>query len=155
VVVNTRSARHARPEDDRKRRTTMLNIETVRAIKRLVASDVTSAYSGKPGCMCGCNGNYRYYSAEYFKKFGPGYGEAEEEVNPAQVRKVLTVIQTAVNIDANDVEAIRSSSCKKGEVILSFDFSEKRVYVVYLTPGASATFPEKFDVEYASQNLNE
>lgn len=95
----------------------MNNLETVKAISAIEAGNVNSVYSGKPGCMCGCNGFYRYSSAEVFEKFGPGYGEAKGQVSPAMVKKVLKLIQE----HAYTAEIIKADDCSKGETILSIE----------------------------------
>jgi hypothetical protein len=54
---------------------------------------VMRVYSGKPGCMCGCNGTYRYMS-DCIEMGGKdrGYPVDLEEVNETQVRKVVKII---------------------------------------------------------------
>ena|SRR5690348_4415596 len=134
------------------------NLATINAIKALSIEHVAKVYSGKPGCMCGCNGNYRYLSAEYFQRFGPGYGTAEEEVNPQQVKKLLHLIQD----NAKEV-AIDRWTCGKEAGCLSFDkgyyehhrysgtrFVPTHSYVIYLTAEAMATIPMVTEVDTAN-----
>ena len=71
-------------------------------IQSITPEQVTKAYSGKPGCMCGCKGTY-YYAA-----------------NPAQVVRILRTIQ------ANEAKA----EVAEGEWV-AYE-SRTRNYVVYL-----------------------
>jgi len=47
-------------------------------------SRIVKTYSGKIGCMCGCNGKYSY-TAEGAEKHGPGY-DVTDSVNERSVR---------------------------------------------------------------------
>lgn len=52
--------------------------------------NVRLAYSGKPGCMCGCNGNYRV-NPKFVEEAtaNRGYGYDEEEVNAKSVKMFI------------------------------------------------------------------
>ena len=54
---------------------------------------VSSVYSGKPGCACGCRGQYRYNSAMLAAESKRrGYAVEAEDVNDKQVRKVVRLL---------------------------------------------------------------
>jgi hypothetical protein len=58
-------------------------------------SKVASAYSGKPGCMCGCRGKY-YYTTEHAKDAGKqrGYEVEDNEINDSMVKKVTKILNS-------------------------------------------------------------
>jgi hypothetical protein len=60
--------------------------ETKAAALALTPEDVARVYSGKPGCGCGCRGQYRA---------NPAHAKADDVVNMVQVRKVLAKVQDA------------------------------------------------------------
>jgi len=47
-------------------------------------SKIVKVYSGKMGCMCGCNGKYSY-TADGAANYGPGY-DVSDSVNERSVR---------------------------------------------------------------------
>jgi hypothetical protein len=55
-------------------------------------SNIVKTYSGKIGCMCGCQGKYSY-TEDGAKNYGPGY-DVTDSINERSVkimaRKVLT-----------------------------------------------------------------
>jgi len=63
---------------------------------------VTSVYSGKVGCMCGCNGTYRYASNvdRVREEARRGYPLTAEEISDAQVTRVLGRLFDAARDDA-------------------------------------------------------
>jgi hypothetical protein len=60
-------------------------------IKSVDKKYVTRVYSGKPGCMCGCNGIYRYPSNLNRTAAGlnRGYAIDDKEINDKFVNRVL------------------------------------------------------------------
>jgi len=58
----------------------------------MIVSNIVKTYSGRIGCMCGCQGKYSY-TEDGAKNFGPGYN-VEDSINERSVkimaRKVLT-----------------------------------------------------------------
>ena len=58
----------------------------------MIVSNIVKTYSGRRGCMCGCQGKYSY-TEDGAKNFGPGYN-VEDSINERSVkimaRKVLT-----------------------------------------------------------------
>jgi hypothetical protein len=61
----------------------------------LTPADVMSVYSGKAGrCCCGCAGKHRYSSVHRaVGSTNRGYKVEDKEVNDAQVRRVLGIVQ--------------------------------------------------------------
>src|SRR5208282_3692776 len=72
-------------------------------IASIKVSDVSSVYSGKPGCCCGCNGNHRYNSqhVESASK-NRGYAVTPDEVNDRQVKKILAILQANADVVAEN-----------------------------------------------------
>ena len=66
-------------------------------IQDLTPADVSRAYSGRKGCMCGCKGKY------YVSKWEGLPVERYSSVNPGMVTKVLRTIQA--NEEAANMEA--------------------------------------------------
>lgn len=60
----------------------------------LQPEDIQCAYSGKPGCACGCNGKY-YYAKKFQAEAGKrrGYPVTKNEVNDTQIVRILNVIK--------------------------------------------------------------
>ena len=58
-------------------------------IDTLKQKDVTHAYRGKPGCACGCRGNY-YYRKSYAERAGEerGYPVNPDEISDATVNRI-------------------------------------------------------------------
>lgn len=107
----------------------MLTLEQAQNLRSLTAEDVMSVYSGKPGCACGCNGNYRYNSAhQALGTAHRGYAVDAEDVNDKQVRRVLKLVQTA---DLGDSSWMASKDGDWYSVTLG-----GRVYTVYTVEGA-------------------
>lgn len=76
-----------------------------KSLLNLTLADVASVYSGKAGrCMCGCAGNYRLSShvdrvAEGRRR---GYPVKPTDINDAQVRKVIKILQNATDVEEFD-----------------------------------------------------
>jgi len=51
------------------------------------ASRVVKVYSGRPGCMCGCRGSYRW--AEQHRDKVHDYLDADEHVSDRSVRTIV------------------------------------------------------------------
>ena len=79
-------------------------------IQSITPEQVTKAYSGKPGCMCGCRGTYYAHTET-----------AHETANPAQVVRILRTIQ------ANEAKA----EVAENSEWVAYE-SRSRNYVVYL-----------------------
>ncbi|AGH56794.1 hypothetical protein Phi19:2_gp010 [Cellulophaga phage phi19:2] len=61
---------------------------TIKFLKNIETQNVTTSYSGKQGCACGCNGSYKYSSA-YQELSGAkrGYAIHEDEVSDLAIKR--------------------------------------------------------------------
>lgn len=104
-------------------------------------SKVLMVYTGKQACMCGCKGNYRYPKCN--KGLGGdlrGYELRPEEINEAQVTRVLKIMATLDNVEVSEIY-----SKERGDSLLYLwddPESNKRI-AVYMLPGAPYVRPEK------------
>ncbi len=114
-------------------------------IAALTVSDVSSVYSGKPGCCCGCKGNHRYNSqhVESASK-NRGYAVTGSDINDRQVAKVLAVIQANAQKVAENFVGDASTGCTDNFWIElpngGFDRHgdpTTRLYIVYPVKGNS------------------
>lgn len=111
------------------------------AIATLSTADVLTAYSGKPGCSCGCLGTYRILAANRTEaEADRGYPYADADVNPRQVSRVLHQIQRAARHaryykDLNRAPEIHVTMAEDAYYVRA-QVSPRRVYKVYLTTAA-------------------
>ena len=63
-------------------------------------SKIVKVYSGKLGCMCGCNGKYSY-TADGAANHGPGY-DVSDSVNERSVRIMAKKILANPNVVFED-----------------------------------------------------
>ena len=97
------------------------NFNTNNSVSTITTDSVRAVYSGRPGCMCGCRGNYRYNPQHVEEaSVDRGYVVKPSEVNIAQVTRVLHIVQAA---PAERVEV--NSNCIYTEV-------NGRAYALYL-----------------------
>lgn len=91
---------------------TKLNIERAKAI---TAEQVMQVYSGRPGCMCGCRGNYRF-NPEHLEAVTKlnGYAPDAKNVNLTQVKKVVRLLKEQI---------------ENGNSTVTIDFGRFRHYV--------------------------
>ena len=100
---------------------------------------VLMVYSGKPGCMCGCLGNYRYPKANAeLGKRQRGYEIRPEELNDAQVTRVLKRMATLENVEVGEIYGSDGDSL----FYLHDDAETGHRYAVYTKPGAPYVRPE-------------
>ena len=66
-------------------------------------SKIVKTYSGKMGCMCGCNGKYSY-TEDGAKNFGPGY-DVSDSVNERSVRIIAKKVLSNPNVVFEDYYA--------------------------------------------------
>lgn len=108
----------------------MINLTTSQRITldSLTVVQVAQVYSGKPGCACGCNGNYRVNSA-YVAQVAKnkGYAVDAEDVNDAQVTRVLNKLKAA---SRNDDPRVSSWMADDNDEWFSAEI-DGRVYTVY------------------------
>lgn len=119
--------------------------------------DVLMVYTGKNGCMCGCLGNYRYpkTDAEGLVHLGSlrGYAIKPEEINGAQVTRVLKLMATLDGVEVSEIYGKGGDSL----VYCWIDKEANKRVAVYTKPGAPYTKPEsaaaaeaaKLDAEFA------
>ena len=76
-------------------KTCKITENTVEVVEPTI-DNIISVYSGKPGCMCGCNGNYRYHP-EMVEEAGKrrGYAVDEDEVSARSIKTIITKIKNA------------------------------------------------------------
>jgi hypothetical protein len=74
-----------------------VKIEASQEMINELKSTIHSSYSGNLGCMCGCNGNYKYKSSEVEQQsIDRGYKITEDEVSDKAVsRKINSLIKLA------------------------------------------------------------
>jgi len=111
-------------------------------VQSLTVADILKAYSGKPGCACGCRGSYRVTPASRKEAdVDTGYAYSDDEVNERQVTRVLREIQAA----ATHIEYAADLNKAAGDTHWNVDdklyyvtaqVSPARVYTVYLTSAA-------------------
>jgi hypothetical protein len=100
--------------------------------------DVLMVYTGKRGCMCGCNGNYRYPKANAeLGKRQRGYDIKPEELNDAQVTRVLKRMATLDGVEVAEIYGKDGDSLYYGWE----DPETHRVVFVYTKPGAPYVKP--------------
>lgn len=82
---------------------------------------VFKAYRGKPGCMCGCNGDWFYMKKNR---------ECRVDVNPSAVRRIFNKVERNIRTDnlitIDDTRKGKSSKAK----YVGFE-TPTRVYYVY------------------------
>lgn len=66
-------------------------------VQNILPSDVMCAYSGKPGCMCGCNGNY-WTTCQNRAEAEADHGYTYEDVfvDIVQATRILRLLQAEV-----------------------------------------------------------
>lgn len=70
----------------------MIKLETVR-----------SSYTGRRGCMCGCNGKHRYASAFIEEATADrGYSVPEEDVSDRSVKMAVNKLNKLINWNDSD-----------------------------------------------------
>jgi len=84
--------------------------------------NVSSVYSGKPGCACGCRGKYAYASRHRaWASKDRGYTVTADEVNDRTVKLMVNKINKAIASGAD---------VKRYVWGVSFE-TDTRVYVLY------------------------
>lgn len=107
---------------------------TAAQIAAITPEQVYVVYSGKPGCACGCRGNYRVNPQHLaFATKNRGYEYDANEVSLAQVKRVLRIVQQ--NLDKLDCVSEEFASVK-----IETGYETFRVYVVYILPEVAKQF---------------
>lgn len=112
-------------------------------VASLGVADVLKAYTGRPGCMCGCKGAYRVTRAGRTEASSGSYTYEEDEVDDAFVAQTLGKIQTgALPLDGAPPLLRYSEVSEAGTWHVDDDLSyviarcREKVYAVYLTRAA-------------------
>lgn len=70
---------------------------------KLNVDRVMNVYSGRPGCMCGCRGNYRVASAHVaIASKDRGYGYEPKEISDRQVRRIVKLIESQPEVELDE-----------------------------------------------------
>ena len=78
-------------------------------------NNIVKTYSGKIGCMCGCNGKYSY-TEDGAKNFGPGY-DVTEMVNERSVKIIAKKVLTDPRADRTEsTEYVFVEDREKGSI---------------------------------------
>lgn len=100
---------------------------------------VLMVYTGRQGCMCGCLGKYRYPKANAeLGKAQRGYALNPEELNDAQVTRVLKKMATLTNVEVGEIYGKAGDS-----LVYSWDDDSGGRVAVYTKPGAPYVKPLK------------
>lgn len=87
-------------------------------------SKVTSVYSGRKGCACGCRGKYAYASAHADTR--PDYKTGDEDVSDRSVKQVVKKVEALLR--SGDVERVMLA---KDGYWLAVDLPHDRTYTLY------------------------
>ena len=87
-------------------------------------SNIVKVYSGKCGCMCGCNGKYSY-TEDGAKNFGPGY-DVSDSVNERSVKIIAGKVLRNPKADFSESD----------EYVFVEDRAANKIQVVYFKKGA-------------------
>lgn len=85
---------------------------------------VTSVYSGRKGCACGCRGNYAYASA--FKSERPSYCDGDEWVSDRTVKTIVNKVERMLRDKDSDVASIMVDADW-----IAVDLRHDRTYTIY------------------------
>ena len=93
---------------------------------KIDSTKVKKVYSGKPGCMCGCRGSYRYSSRVPLAEIevARGYAAKLTEVNDRQVSKVTSIMNIIIEHHPETID-------QGGEYL--YAELDGRAYCVYFT----------------------
>jgi len=91
--------------------------------------DVLSSYSGKLGCMCGCNGKYSYNSQNRdLASKDRGYAVGDDDINDNSVKRMVNKF--------NKLEEVLVDVNKDGSISdYVFIETETRINCIYLKKG--------------------
>lgn len=89
---------------------------------------VRCSYSGRPGCMCGCNGKYSYTSKlRSFSGKNRGYSIDDDEINDAAVKRMIGKFKKLLKEGAK-IEM--DSNSRKGDGYFFYE-TETRYNAIY------------------------
>ena len=64
---------------------------------------IIKVYSGKKGCMCGCNGKY-YYTETGSSQYGPGY-DVTDSINHSMVKRIAKRVLSSPDLKTDELGA--------------------------------------------------
>lgn len=88
-------------------------------------ADVMEVYSGRPGCACGCQGKYSVNPAHKALADAKRGYVLDDNINMAQVSRVLKIVQEAASVNPSSVKYTESD----GLGVYSFDTPERYRWV--------------------------
>jgi hypothetical protein len=98
-------------------------------MEKISLENVTSVYSGKPGCCCGCLGKHTYASAHReWSSNKRGYEVKDDEINARVVKLHINRINRAIEDGGEGVEKMEGYN---GNWYYFLD-TGTRWYIVYL-----------------------
>jgi len=111
---------------------TLTAADALAALHLLTPAALSSAYSGRPGCACGCRGTYIYASA-HRERMGRerGYALTDDEVSD---RSVATRLANARRAALNGA-SVQAYGDEDGRVTTVAVETDTRLYL--LTPAAA------------------
>lgn len=87
-------------------------------------SKITSVYSGRKGCACGCRGKYSYASAH--KSERPSYLKGEEGISDRGVRLIARKVEALLRDRPEEVDKLYYE-----EEYVAVDLTHDRTYTLY------------------------
>jgi hypothetical protein len=94
-------------------------------------NQVTSTYSGRKGCACGCRGNYTYTAPEH----RPNYMTGNEGVNRKAAERMAAKVERMVRDPNSDVQKVHVDP--DGDWF-AVDMEHDRTYTVYFREAPKA-----------------
>ncbi len=92
-------------------------------------TQVYDAYSGRPGCACGCRGKHTYTSNHRaYASENRGYEVTDDEVNDKTVKLLVNKVQAF--LDAGEKPGIEIDICEPNYIAVEIE--DRRLYVIYL-----------------------
>ena len=107
---------------------------------------VSSVYSGRKGCACGCRGKYSYASA--FKCERPSYLEGDEGVSDRSVKVIVGKVTRFLQDPNSDVKGVMFDPA--GDYF-AVDMGHDQTYTLYFAD--HVTDGEKPDLDEFGRNV--
>ncbi len=112
-------------------------------VKSLTPADILEAYSGRPGCACGCNGRYFVRQAAVAAVTeSNGYAPSDEDVKDQVVAHLVKKVQAGASELPYQQDVNEHDKCEPGWNVaddlqyVTVVIHPRRVYTVYLTKEA-------------------
>ena len=95
-------------------------------------TQVSSVYSGRKGCACGCRGKYSY--ASHALECRPSYLKGDDGVSDRSVKVIMNRVEKFLRDPNSHVESVMVD---KGGEWIAVDMEHDQTYTVYFkTPSA-------------------